>query len=41
MEGAEGGVNASPENLSEEGGQRSPCREFTKEERRLINDISG
>ena len=25
----EGGVNAPPENVSEQGGQRSPCREFT------------
>jgi hypothetical protein len=40
MEGAEGGVNAPPENLSEQGGQRLPCRELTKEERRLINYIS-
>jgi len=25
----EGGVNAPPENSSEEGGRRAPCREFT------------
>jgi hypothetical protein len=40
MEGTEGWVNALPENLSEQGRQRSPCRELTKEERRLNNFIS-